>query len=142
MPNSVADNSNNLHVVYGSSDSIMYSTSSDKGKTFTPPQVIALLPELAASHTRGPQIAVSKNGITVIACNTAGDIYSYRNDNEGKWSKQLRVNDVDTIAKEGLIALSGDGENIFAAWLDLRGNNKNKVMGASSTDGGKSWLKK
>ncbi len=141
MPNSVKDNSNNLHVVYGSGDSIMYSVSFDKGKTFTPPDVIALLPEVAASHTRGPQIAASKNGITVIACNKAGDIYSYRNDGEGKWSQAVRVNDVDTIAKEGLIALSGDGENIFAAWLDLRGNNKNKIVGARSTDGGKSWWK-
>ncbi len=141
MPNAIKDNSDNLHIVYGSGDSIMYSVSSDEGKTFSQPQVIALLPKLAASHTRGPQIAATKFGVTVTACNTAGNIYSYRNDGKGKWSQPVRVNDVDTIAKEGLMALSGDGESFFAVWLDLRGNKKNKIVGARSTDGGKTWQK-
>ncbi len=44
MPNAVKDNSNNLHVVYGSGDSILYSVSFDEGKAFTAPRVIALLP--------------------------------------------------------------------------------------------------
>jgi hypothetical protein len=52
------------------------------------------------------------------------------------------VNDADTTAKEGLIALSADGgENVFAAWLDLRGNERNKIYGAKSGDGGKTWSK-
>jgi hypothetical protein len=46
---------------------------------------------------------------------------------------------VDTVAKEGLMALSADGEKAFAIWLDLRGNKKNKIYGAESTDGGKTW---
>jgi hypothetical protein len=50
------------------------------------------------------------------------------------------VNDVDTTAKEGLMALSGDGNNLFAIWLDLR-DKYNKILGSSSSDGGNSWSK-
>jgi hypothetical protein len=51
------------------------------------------------------------------------------------------VNDTDTTAKENLMAFSGDGENAFAVWLDLRGNKQNKIYGSRSNDGGKSWSK-
>jgi hypothetical protein len=51
-----------------------------------------------------------------------------------------RVNDVDTTAKENLMALSADGDNAFAVWLDLR-DKHNKLFGAKSIDGGKTWSK-
>ena len=51
------------------------------------------------------------------------------------------MNDPDTTAKEGLMALSADKENVFAVWLDLRGNKRNKIYGAKSIDGGKTWSK-
>jgi hypothetical protein len=88
---------------------------------------------------RGPQIAAKKNGITVLACNNAGDIFSFLKDASGVWVKTARVNDVDTVAKEGLMDLSGDGNDLFSVWLDLRGNKHNKIVGARSGDGGKSW---
>ena len=50
-----------------------------------------------------------------------------------------KVNDVDTIAKEGLMALSASADNVYAVWLDLRGNKHNKIYGAKSNDNGRTW---
>jgi hypothetical protein len=138
MPNVVKDNKSNLHIVYGTGDSIMLSSSLNGGKTFSSPALIAILPKLAASHMRGPQIAAPSEGVMVIACNSAGDIFSYAKDEAGKWKQTARLNDVDTVAKEGLMALAADGQNAFAVWLDLR-DGHNKIFGAKSTDGGKTW---
>ncbi|MBK5272147.1 MAG: hypothetical protein JJE22_14150, partial [Bacteroidia bacterium] len=77
MPNISKDNSGELHLVYGTGDSIMYSFSADKGNSFSTPVLISVLPELVASHMRGPQIAVSDNAIIVTAANSAGDIFCY-----------------------------------------------------------------
>ncbi len=38
------------------------------------------------------------------------------------------------------MVLSADGQNAFAVWLDLR-DKHNKIFGAKSTDGGKTWGK-
>ena len=89
---------------------------------------------------RGPQIAVNNSGIIITACTSNGNIFSYYKDKQN-WKQGARVNDVDTVAKEGLMALGADGENAFAVWLDLRGNRRNKIYGAESNDGGKSWSK-
>jgi hypothetical protein len=118
----------------------MYTYSSDKGKTFSSPSLIALLPKLAASHTRGPQLAVTTDGLVLTACNNSGDIFSYIKDASGGWQQTGKVNDVDTVAKENLMALSADGQNAFAVWLDLR-DKHNKIFGARSIDGGKTWEK-
>lgn len=140
MPNATNDEAGNLHVVFGSGDSIMYSSSMDKGKSFSVSVLVSILPELAASHMRGPQIAATSGGFAIIACNKAGDIFSYNKTDSGNWIKEGRVNDVDTVAKENLMALNGDGQTLFAVWLDLR-DKHNKIVGASSHDGGKVWSK-
>lgn len=141
MPNLVKDKQDNLHLVYGSGDSILYTYSSDYGKSFSKPSLISVLPNLAASHTRGPQIAATAKGLVVVACNSLGDIFSFNKASSGNWIQTSKVNDIDTTAKEGLMALSGDGENAFAVWLDLRENKHNKIYGAKSSDGGKTWSK-
>lgn len=140
MPNLSTDNSGVVHLVYGNGDSILYSSSSEKGNSFSSSAVVAILPELAASHMRGPQIAATSNGLVVTACTNQGNIFSFTKDETGKWSEAVRVNDVDTIAKENLMALSADGNNAFAVWLDLR-EGHNRIYGAKSKDGGKSWTK-
>ncbi len=141
MPSIVNDKQNTLHVVYGSGDSIMYSFLSPTTTVFTPPVLIGVLPGLAASHTRGPQIACSNNGLTVTACNADGDIFSYHKSATANWVSAARVNDVDTVAKENLMSLGGDGLYSYAVWLDLRGNRQNKIYGARTDDGGKTWSK-
>jgi hypothetical protein len=141
MPNVARDKAGNFYVVYGSRDSIMYAVSNDGGKSFSPPGLVAILPQLSASAMRGPQIASTKNGIAVIACNKAGDIFSFTKDGAGKWSSSGKVNDVDAVAKEQFLALNADGNNVFSVWLDLRGNKRNKIVGAKSGDAGKTWSK-
>jgi hypothetical protein len=140
MPNLVKDNSGNIHLVYGNGDSILYAYSSDAGNSFSAPALVAVVPELAASHMRGPQVAATANGLAVISCNEAGDIFSFTKDQSGNWAQTRRVNDTDTTAKENLLALAADGNNAFAVWIDLR-DRHNKVFGAKSTDGGKTWSK-
>jgi len=140
MPNIARDKSGNIHLVFGKGDSILYCYSSDKGKTFSTSSVISVIPKLAASHMRGPQIAATAKGLSVTVCNNPGDIFSFTKNKSGEWDQTGRVNDIDTVAKENLMALSADGDNAFAIWLDLR-DGHNKIFGAKSNDGGNTWSK-
>lgn len=139
MPAAVAASSGEVQVVYGQGDSIMLATLKRPGDGFGRPVVAAVLPGLAASHGRGPQVAYASGGLCMIACNNAGDIFSWRADSSGKWSQPRRINDADTVAKEGFTALAADGDMVFAVWLDMR-DGHNKIYGARSADGGRSWL--
>lgn len=141
MPNLAKDGSGNLHLVFGKGDSILYCFSSDKGNTFSAPSLIAVLPHVYTFATRGPQITATENSFIVTACTSTGDIHSYYKGDDDHWTASGNVNDEDTVAKEGLMALSADANQAFAAWLDLRGNKRNKIVGARSTDGGKTWSK-
>ena len=119
-----------LDIVYGDGDSLMYRYSRDAGATFAPQELVASLPELVASATRGPQIAGTRDGVAIIAVNKDGDIFSYIRDESGKWMSTGKVNDADTTDKEGFIGLSSDGgNNLFAIWPDLRGDRQNKIFG-------------
>ena len=138
MPDLVKDKNDHLHLVYGVGDSIMYTSSSDKGISFSSPSLVDVLPGLFSFATRGTQVSATDHGVIITACTSKGNIYSYYKE-DGKWKHGARVNDVDTVAKEGLMALSADGGNAFAIWLDLRGNKRNKIYGAKSNDGGKTW---
>ena len=92
MPNLTRDKNNIIHIVYGRGDSILYISSKD-GKSFTAASLIAVLPKLSASAMRGPQIAAADNGLVVTACTTQGNIFSYRKDPSGKWTKAKKVNE-------------------------------------------------
>jgi hypothetical protein len=138
--NITKDKNGAIELVYGLGDSIMYTSTSDNGQSFSSPSVVAVLPDLFSFAMRGPQIAANNSGAIITACTTNGNIFSYYKDKEN-WKQGARVNDVDTIAKEGLMALAADGENAFAIWLDVRGNKRNKIYGAKSNDGGKTWSK-
>ena len=83
-------------------------------------------------------MSVTTSGAVVIACNKSGNIFSFKEEKPGIWTAAKKVNDIDTVAKEGLITLAADNENVYAVWLDLR-DKGNKVAGARSVDGGLSW---
>ncbi len=140
MPNVTRDKSNNIHIVYGSGDSIMY-VFSKNGKSFTSPALIAVLPGLFASAMRGPQIAATEDGVIVTACTKKGNIFSSTKGASGKWTKPMKVNDVDESAKEALMGLSADGKNAYAVWLGVKQPKGQNVYGAQSVDGGKTWSK-
>lgn len=141
MPNVAVDKEARIHLVYGSGDSLLYAISQDKGKTFSSQEIIAVLPGLYSFATRGPQIAVTNNGVLVTAATSTGNIFSFYKTGNNKWLSSGKVNDRDTIAKEGLMSLSSEENNAFAVWLDLRNNNRNNLYGARSNDGGKTWSK-
>lgn len=140
MPSLASDGTGEIYLVYGNEDSIFYTSSHDEGKTFSKPSLVRVLPGLAASHTRGPQIGVTNGGLVITACTEPGNVYSFVLDKKGKLLKQTQVNDVDTLAKENLMAMSSDGDNVFTVWLDVR-NGRNEIYGSRSTDGGKNWSK-
>lgn len=140
MPAITKDVNNDIHVVYGYGDSIMYANSSDAGKTFNSPELVDTLSELVDFATRGPQVVCTCKGPVLIAVNKAGDIFSYTKNTSGKWLRTAKVNDADTTNREGFLALSSDGDStLFAIWPDLRNDGHNKVYGARSTDGGQTW---
>ncbi|RRB05011.1 exo-alpha-sialidase [Larkinella rosea] len=128
-------------MTFGQDSTLYYATSSGRKATFSPPVMVAVLPNLVASAKRGPQIAVTDQFVVVSAVNKAGDIFAYSLDRKsGRWSSGIRINDVPQIAKEGFQAVAGASKGLFhAAWLDLRGDKKNKIVGATSRDGGRSW---
>ncbi|HWB25329.1 MAG TPA: sialidase family protein [Chitinophagaceae bacterium] len=139
MPNAAKSNDGNIHLVYGSGDSILYQLSGDGGTTFSSPSLVGIIPGLYDFATRGPQIACSDSGVTIIGSDKSGNIFSFLKAGDGTWIKTGKVNDRDTVAKEGLMALGGDGNELFAVWLDIRGTNSNKIVGAASYNGGKTW---
>ena len=140
MPAIAKDKKNNIHIVYGTGDSIMYIFSKD-GKSYAAPSLVAVLPHLFASAMRGPQIAAVKNGLIIIACDKDGNLHSYRKNAEGRWFKSQQVNNISGISKEGLTALDADGSNAYAVWLGVNNPKGQSVYFAKSADGGKTWNK-
>jgi hypothetical protein len=118
-----------IRIIYGFENNIFYSYSADGGKIFSVPTIMATIPEMHLGMERGPQLASSKDVSIVTATDKKGTIHSFKLDHKtGAWTKLKNVNDIDQIAKEGLMDLAADDENNFyAAWLDLRIENKNNV---------------
>jgi hypothetical protein len=140
---SLAIGDDKVYMTYALGDTILFCFSSDKGKSFSIPMQVAVLPQLSLGGGRGPQIVSAKNNLIIAAADKAGNIYSYiKNKESVHWEKGSRINDVPEIAKEAFVSLaSNDKDEMYAVWLDLRNNNKNKIAGAKSLDGGKTWSK-
>lgn len=141
QPDLTISRNGNVQVVYGVEDEIFYSFSTDDGLTFSSPQLVAQLPGLHLGMTRGPRIASTDDYVVITAVNKQGNVYSYQRDSRTQqWSAPVQVNDADTLAKEGFVAVAGGSKNkVHAVWLDLRDKGGNKLYGAVSEDGGKSW---
>ena len=142
MPAFTIYHKNSINIVFGKGDSLMYTASDKTVHSFSSPSVLDTLHDLVAYATRGPQICATQNGLVVIAVNKSGNIFSYTKNDSGAWIKTGMVNDVDTVNKEGFLGLAGNGtNNVFAIWTDLRSDKNNKIYGARSTDGGRTWHK-
>lgn len=139
----LASDHDGVFITYSSGDTILFCSSNYKEKDFSVPEVAGRLPQLSTGGGRGPQIVVTKNELVIAAADRSGNIYTYiKNKNASQWKKAGRINDVADVAKEAFVSLaSNDKGEIYAVWLDLRGNNKNKIAGAKSVDGGKTWSK-
>jgi hypothetical protein len=140
MPAVTADKKGVVRLVYGIGDSLLIRSSVDNGQSFSSPHLITTLSGLNASATRGPQIVSAKDGVCVVASTDEGNIFSFIQNSSGNWVKTAKINDVDSVGLEGFVSVAGDGgSNLFAVWLDLRNNRRNKIYGARSSDGGRTW---
>src|SRR5581483_7865832 len=133
----IAANSSTVVLAFGAGKTIYFSSSHDRGKTFSPPAKVAEAGIIPLSRHRGPRIALSGNTIviTAVAGNKSeevahahglpsdGDLLVWRSQDGGKtWSQGRAINDVPAATTEGLHALASDGKGtLFAAWLDKRG---------------------
>lgn len=139
-PAVTTDPSGTVHVVYGQGN-VMYYTASRNGEQFTTPVRVDSLPGLHLGASRGPQIAATAKSVVITAIDKPGNVWAYTlNQPAGHWQPKVRITDVDDIAKEGFVALTAGQSNTYnAVWLDLRMNQRNKIAGARSIDGGRTW---
>jgi len=151
----IAANSSTVVLAFGAGKAIYFSSSHDRGRTFSPPAKVAEAGIIPLSRHRGPRIALSGKTIviTAVAGNKSeegahahglpsdGDLLVWRSQDGGKtWSQGKAINDVPASATEGLHALASDGKGaLFAAWLDKRGAKGTKLYAARSTDDGATW---
>lgn len=136
-----ADADGMVHLVYGQDSTIYYATAKNQTTSFSSPGKVATLPDLVAGAKRGSQVAITNQYIVITAVNRQGDIFAYSlNRATNQWSPAVPINDVPQIAKEGFQAIAGTNNGTFhVAWLDLRDDKKNKIVGATSRDGGRTW---
>ena len=124
---------NTVALVFGSKQSIYFSSSTDAGKTFSEPVRVAESPVLPLTRHRGPRVVFSSGAIVVTAVvgtmasagehshglPSDGDLKAWRSEDRGRtWSKGVSVNDVTGASSEGLHSLAADAKgNLFAvAW--------------------------
>lgn len=136
-----------VHVVYGVGEQVCYSTSSDRGRTFSKPVSIGTCPNMSLGMRRGPRIALSGETAVVTAIGGPqgkgrdGDIRTWTQQPDGKWIAGAQVNDVESSAREGLHGMAaGPDGSVWCVWLDLR-NRKSEVSAARSRDAGQHWDK-
>jgi len=141
MPSLAKDKNEALHIVFARGNGLFYAASVDKGATFSEAVLVDSISGLVAGAGRGPQITCTKNGINVLALDREGNIYSYTKEQHERWIKNGKVNDVPDIAKEGFLSVAAKDDSLYAVWLDLRSDAKNKIVGALSDNGGKTWQK-
>ena len=129
QPQITVDSRETVRLVYGHAGKIYFSTSTDKGRTFSEPNVIGEVNEMHLGMTRGPQLATSKDYSVVTAMDKKGNIHAFRlTHRSGRWEKIGNVNDVDGSAPEGLMAVAADdSNNFYAVWLDVREGRKNNI---------------
>ncbi|GAB3944546.1 hypothetical protein GCM10028805_12220 [Spirosoma harenae] len=142
LPVVISDKKGFVHLTYGQDSTIYYAVTSRQSDQFNQPVAVATLPQLVTSAKRGPQIAVSERYVVITVVNRAGNLFAYSLDRQsGKWSSAISINDVPEVAKEGFQAVTSASANTFhTAWLDLREDKQNKIVIATSHDGGRTWL--
>ncbi len=130
-----------VHVVFGLKSKVYHTRSSDHGKTFTAPVLIAEVPKLALGRRRGPRVIATQGTIAATAIShDSGNLLAWSSQDAGKtWSSPIQINSTSTAAREGLHAMAVNDTGLAAVtWLDLRESGM-ELWGATSDDGGHSW---
>ena len=143
QPNIGIDTKGIIRMVYGDGEKIYCITSGNSGVLFSEPVLVGQIKGMHLGHTRGPQIASSKNYTMVTAIDKAGAVHSFRlNHLNRQWNKSAVVNDSKGSAVEGLMALTADKEdNFYAVWLDIRSEKKNNIFFSSINGKSAGWSK-
>jgi hypothetical protein len=139
LPVVITDDGGTVHLVFGQDSTIYYATG--QSGQFGQPVAVATLSKLVTTAKRGPQVAATNDYVVITAVTRGGDVFGYSLDRRTrKWSAATRVNDVPAVALEGFQAVAGATKGTFhSVWLDLRDDKQNKIVGATSTDGGRTW---
>ncbi len=142
QPHLAIDESGIVHLVYGVSDTgAMYCLSSKNGgASFSPPILIAQIPDLMVGMRAGPRIAVTTKSIIVMAGGgPSKNFMAWRSTDGGTtWGQPVTLNTVESPGNEGLHDLAAHKDNALAVWLDMR-NDAASLYSARSLDGGKTW---
>lgn len=142
QPQAAVAGDGKVYVAFGAGETIYCCASKDQGQTFEKPVEIAQVPKLALGKRRGPRIAATGESVVIAAISHAtGDLLSWRSTDGGRtWSDPVTISDQPGVAREGLHALAcGPRGELYCVWLDLRGETKMAIAGASSSDGGRTW---
>lgn len=133
QPQLSIDHLGTIRMIYGSHDSIFCTSSTDKGKSFSNPELVGKLSNMHLGMSRGPQLASSTHYSVVTAMDKQGNISWYLLDHrKGNWIKKGFVNDQKGSAPEGLMGIAADDQDHFyAVWLDLRLNKHNNICFSS-----------
>ena len=143
QPNVAIDSRGVIRLAYGDGEKIYCITSSTNGASFSEPVLVGQITGMHLGHTRGPQIASSKNYSLITAIDKAGNIHAYKlNHSSKRWSKSSNPNDKSGTVDEGLMALTADNEdNFYAVWLDVRTDKKNNIFFSSINGKSAKWSK-
>lgn len=143
QPNVGIDTKGVIRMVYGDGEKIYCLTSTNNGAGFSDPVLVGEIRGMHLGHTRGPQIASSKNYSLITAIDKEGTVHSYRLDHKSnKWLSSGSVNDSRGSVVEGLMALTADKEDKFyAVWLDIRSGKKNNICFSSLSVKSGGWSK-
>ena len=138
-PQAAIDETGNIYVVYGASNSIYCSVSKDKGNTFSQPVKVADAPKLMLGARRGPRVAISSGNIVVSAVSD-GNLMCWSSSNSGISFSQTptQINDAAGSAIEGLHAEAATPNEIVCTWLDHRDGGQ-EVYASISQDGSDNW---
>jgi len=141
QPNLSIDTKGVIRVAYGNGEKIYCLTSTNNGISFSSAVLVAELPGMHLGHTRGPQIASSKNYSIISAIDKSGTIHSYRlNHLKGGWTPIADINDKKGSAVEGLMAIAADkADNFYATWLDIREGGSNNIYFSSVNGKSAKW---
>lgn len=146
QPAVTVDSKGFVQIVYGrkinDDRQLFISTSHDGVQTFTQPKQLGSFTQMGLGMGRGPQIVNTGDFTTITVNDHLGNMYAIRSSTgSNQWSNPVRVNDIDTTAKEALSGLAYVKDNeVYSVWLDTRLGNNN-LYGASSKDGGLTWEK-
>lgn len=146
QPQACVSVSGAVHLTFGVGEQIYLMQLNGPSKA--EPKAVFEIPNLSLGMRRGPRIAQSGDSLVITAIGGKvgkgkdGDLVSYHSHDEGKtWNGPIRVNDVESSAREGLHAMTVSPAGVFwCVWLDLR-EEGTQLFASKSMDGGLSWSK-